>query len=348
MRSSKCVFSSATALHRIFVAPIELQTRVQFRGLSAATLQLRSRPHTLSNARISSGSQRRHVSLHRAEKARLPRDDEIEAWSVTLVDAEGKLTEPQPTRQILDSIDRKISTLVMVVPGEAGVPPICKIRDKKQMREAEKAKVKAARGSGTTQKTMELNWAIGKNDLGHRMDKLKGWMEKGWKVEVVLAGKRKGKKATEEEAEALVAHIRGIMNEVGGRENKVVEGKILGQMTLYLEGKKGGKTANKTVDGNGAENTAEATTAADAQNDAGNEESASSIVDDGSQNGTVGTGSEKDVKSEKEDETEEGFKEGEEEDGIESGDKTEPEKLAELRERRRRRNSGWEMPQREG
>ncbi|KAH7342622.1 hypothetical protein BKA65DRAFT_586596 [Rhexocercosporidium sp. MPI-PUGE-AT-0058] len=240
MRSSRCVFSSATALHRVFIAPIEVQTHVQLqiRRLAFATTpsQPRLRPRTQYNALIPE-PQKRHVSLHRAEKSRLPRDDEITSWSVTLVDADGKLTDPRSTHEILSSIDRKTESLVVIVPGEPGVPPICKILNKQHMRETEKAKQKAARGAGVTQKTMELNWAIERNDLGHRMGKLRGWLEKGWRVEVVLAGKKKGRKASEEEGEGLVGTIRGIVEEVGAREMKPAEGKMLGQLTLYLEGK---------------------------------------------------------------------------------------------------------------
>jgi translation initiation factor IF-3 len=126
-----------------------------------------------------------------------------------------------------------------VVPGEPGVPPICKIQSKEKLREAEKARQKSERNSkGGTAKTMELNWAIDKHDLGHRMDKLKGFLEKGWKVEVVCAKKRKGKTASPEDAEALVARIRGVCGSVvGSREHKPMEGKILETVTLHLEGK---------------------------------------------------------------------------------------------------------------
>ncbi|PVH89512.1 hypothetical protein DL98DRAFT_116 [Cadophora sp. DSE1049] len=214
MRSSRCVFSSATALHRVFIAPIELQSKlqvhVQVRQLSftSTTLApLRSRLQSQPQCGVSNSNvQKRHVSLHVAEKSRLPRDDEIKAYSVTLVDPDGKLTDPRATSSILSRIDRKTESLVVIVPGSPGVPPICKILNKQAMRVAEKAKLKAARGTGVTQKTMELNWAIGRGDLGHRMGKLRGWLEKGWRVEVVIAGKKKGRK-------------------------------VLGTLTMYLEGK---------------------------------------------------------------------------------------------------------------
>ncbi|KAK0125553.1 hypothetical protein ONS96_009389 [Cadophora gregata f. sp. sojae] len=248
MRSSRCVFSSATALHRVFIAPIELQSKLQVRQLSliaTSTPQLRSQLQSQRQCNVQSAQQKRHVSLHVAEKARFPRDDEIKAWSVTLVDADGKLTDPRSTSSVLSSIDQKTESLVVVVPGSQGVPPICKILNKQAMRAAEKAKMKSARGTAVTQKTMELNWAIGKGDLGHRMGKLQQWLEKGWRVEVVIAGKKKGKKASEEEARDLLKTIRGLLAEVGGREMKPEEGGVLGTLTIYLEGKQQGKKGKK-------------------------------------------------------------------------------------------------------
>jgi translation initiation factor IF-3 len=131
----------------------------------------------------------------------------------------------------------KKESLVVVVPGGPGVPPICKIMNKEAMRAAEKAKAKAGRGVVTT-KTIELNWAIDGNDLTHRIAKLKGFLEKGYRVEVVLAPKKKGRKATEEDAERVMGRIKGAVGEVrGAKEFKPMEGKLLGLTTLCFEGK---------------------------------------------------------------------------------------------------------------
>lgn len=82
-----------------------------------------------------------------------------------------------------------------------------------------------------------MNWAIEKGDLGHRLNRLREWLGRGWRVEVVLAKKRRGRVATLEEAERLVESVRGVLGECGGRENKVAEGKVGGVMTIYCEGK---------------------------------------------------------------------------------------------------------------
>jgi translation initiation factor IF-3 len=156
---------------------------------------------------------------------------------VSLVGEDGKLQEPCYTVDILHSMDRKRDSLVVVVPGEPGTPPICKIMNKEAMRVAEKAKAKAPRPS-VTEKTIELNWAIDGNDLSHRLVKMKSFLGKGFRVEVVMGTKRKGRKASEEEAEALIEKVRKAAGEVdGARESKPVDGELLGMLTLQFEGK---------------------------------------------------------------------------------------------------------------
>jgi len=148
---------------------------------------------------------------------------------------------------ILRSIDRKTQSLVTVVPASDGIPPICKIMDKKSLRDQEKAQRKS-KTSAPTVKTVELNWAVDKNDLAHRLKKIKEFLGKGYKVEVVLAGKKKGRKATEEEARDLVKKIKEAVAEVeGARENKPVEGKMLVQATYYFEGPKQKKKKDEVV-----------------------------------------------------------------------------------------------------
>jgi translation initiation factor IF-3 len=70
------------------------------------------------------------------------------------------------------------------------------------------------------------------------MMKMKGFLMKGNRVEIVLGAKRKGKKATVEEAEALIARVKAAVVEVEGtRESKPADGKLLGVYTLQFEGK---------------------------------------------------------------------------------------------------------------
>jgi len=167
------------------------------------------------------------------------------------------LHPPQSTAFVLGSFDRKIYTLVTVVEGEPGVPPICKIMDKKLLRESEKAQEKKKRKQekgGKPGKTIELNWAIGDNDLGHRLKKMKDFLAKGTKVEVLLAKKKRGKLASIEECQGLINRIRKAREEVeGSKETRAMEGKIPeegkpgGEVRLFFEGTKG-KKAGGAID----------------------------------------------------------------------------------------------------
>lgn len=250
MKSTRCAFSTAAALHRVFIAPIELvqpgQSKLQFTPRTISSTSTSALRCSTRAPRLLVSQQQKCYASSAAVRSRLPRDDEIKAWSISLVGEDGKLQDPQPTFDVLDSIDRKKDTLVVVVPGEPGVPPICKIMNKEAMRAAEKAKLKGAR-SAVTEKTIELNWAIDANDLSHRMMKMKGFLMKGNRVDIVLGAKRKGKKATVEEAEALIARVKAAVAEVEGtRESKPADGKLLGVYTLQFEGKlKKGKKDNE-------------------------------------------------------------------------------------------------------
>ena len=264
MKSSRCAFSTAAALHRVFIAPIQVirprQSQLQStrRTVSSSTLQRIDR-----TPRFIPTQQQKCYASTAAAKSRLPRDDEIRSLEVLVVDENGKLPrdengnlllEPVFTVDVLDSMDRKKDSLIVVVPGEPGMPPICKIMNKEAMRAAEKLKAKGARSS-VVEKTIELNWAIGGNDLGHRLVKLKGFLEKGCRVDVVLGTKRKGRKASEEEAEELIEKVRKAVGEVEGtRESKPMDGQILGMLTLQFEGKrKKGKKDEEEADAEAVE-----------------------------------------------------------------------------------------------
>lgn len=87
-------------------------------------------------------------------------------------------------------------------------------------------------------KTLELNWAIDKGDLGHRLERMREFLGKGYKVEVVLVKKRgKSKPASQEQMEGLVKGVRGAIEEGGWKEHKPMEGKIGGQVLIFAQGK---------------------------------------------------------------------------------------------------------------
>lgn len=196
------------------------------------------RPTQNTSALRFSVQQQRYYASPPSTARRLPRNEEIKAWSVCLRNAEGNLDPPRSTSDILQSIDRTKYSLVTIVAGEPGVPPICKIVSMKDEYRAAKARQKQPKNPGATTKEIELNWAIDENDLGHRMDRVKEFLGKGYKVEILLAKKRKGKGATLARALEVVQRIRDTIASVeGAKESKPMEGKTLETATLFAEGK---------------------------------------------------------------------------------------------------------------
>lgn len=109
------------------------------------------------------------------------------------------------------------------------------IRTEREKRKAWNSTQRAARG-----KEMELNWALDRHDLAHRLDKLQQFLRKGERVEISLTGKRRGRQATFEQRQVVLDTIRDRIRQTdGAREYKSVEGKISGPVRVFAEGKKG-------------------------------------------------------------------------------------------------------------
>ncbi|KAB8296203.1 hypothetical protein EYC80_008986 [Monilinia laxa] len=222
MSNPRCVFNAASALRRVFLAPIEHPPTQFTRSPHFSPIQRRTVFKATSNV---------------VPEQRLPRDDDILAPFLRLKNAEQKLEPP------------------LITMGEPGEAPIARIIDKKEAHLQKKAQ-KKGKNPASVVKTIEMNWAIEKNDLGHRLGKIRDFLEKGNKVEVLLAGKKKGRKATMEEAEEVVRRIREFVEEVeGAKEGRKMEGKIGAQAILCFEGrvapttKKGGGKEDVKIQG---------------------------------------------------------------------------------------------------
>ncbi|MCJ1288733.1 hypothetical protein MMC34_000262 [Xylographa carneopallida] len=187
-----------------------------------------------------------------------PRDEAIRSLTVRIVSADNKIQEPSYLPDVLASIDRKTHFVQQVSrPDDPNIPiPVCKIIDKKESREQERARAKAVKSSqhAASAKKLELSWGIGKHDLEHRMNKVREFLEEGRRVEIVVgASRRKGqaKKAARIEAQEAAETFRTIREAVAGIEDvaewKPMVGTVGTMATLYLEAK------TKKVKGNKAE-----------------------------------------------------------------------------------------------
>ncbi|TKA54563.1 hypothetical protein B0A55_13355, partial [Friedmanniomyces simplex] len=124
--------------------------------------------------------------------------------------------------------------------------PVCKVVSKKEQYELERKKKSASRErmkeglKSQSIKTLELNWAIDGNDLQHRLDRIEEFLGEGRRVEIVLAAKKRGRKATLAECEEVLKRIEGC---VGGVEGASVARRLDGKMgafaTMVLQGRVG-------------------------------------------------------------------------------------------------------------
>ncbi|KAK0720456.1 hypothetical protein B0H67DRAFT_576154 [Lasiosphaeris hirsuta] len=265
MRGSQCLFSPAAALRKVFInnalAPgchgqLDLP---QLLVPSSISPQLRSSFSTQRALLIRYGK-------NQSEKPgtdKTPRDFSIRSPFVHVRnDDTGRLSEPQRTKDLLRSLDLDSESLVVIADptkkkgkgnedgnevGEEDLDPntprypICRIVDKRAEMAIQLAKNKELRKSKVMVKEIELNWAIAPNDLNTRLKQLKGFLNKGFRVQVLLLKKAKrGKRtASDEEAKALLATVKEFIEQVPEtKEVKPIEGFVGKQIKLTLQGTK--------------------------------------------------------------------------------------------------------------
>jgi translation initiation factor IF-3 len=122
--------------------------------------------------------------------------------------------------------------------------PTCKVVPRMTLRVQHQKKLdierRQAKGmsTGPGAKNLELNWAIAGGDLAHRLEKLRGFLRDGRKVEVLIGPKKRGKKATDEECKSVIEAVRSAVEDVkGAGEVKEPEGVMAGVMTLTFQGR---------------------------------------------------------------------------------------------------------------
>ncbi|KAF2486249.1 hypothetical protein BDY17DRAFT_321061 [Neohortaea acidophila] len=241
MATPRCTTTTSQALYRVFIAPYLPKQQPRPRPKLPSTYLTRSLTTT----------SRLHA-LHRAkavpEQRRELWNEEITAKVIHLIDPATNtlLPRPQTRYDTLQTLNLETHRLIQI-PGQFHPEdklPICKIVSKaevfeaKRRAQAEAKEKKKYEGAAKTLKTLELNWAMDGNDLGHKMGKVREFLTEGRKVEVVLAAKKRGRKASLEECEGVLKRIRETVEEVSGaREAREMEGKVGGFAKLLFHGR---------------------------------------------------------------------------------------------------------------
>lgn len=178
------------------------------------------------------------------------RDEKIRSYKVIIAKESGGLGDEVLLRDALEALKvdergKPIQYLRQVRPPDAHIPyPVCKYYDKQLERDKESARKKAARTFKTESKQLEINWTVGDNDLSHRMGRLKEFLEKGARVEVIIGSSRKRgwmNKRTDDTdvAGRLVEKIRAAVTGVqGAKERAEITGKLGEEIRLSFEGPK--------------------------------------------------------------------------------------------------------------
>lgn len=225
MTHTRGLVSIAQALCRTFIAPLNTSR--------AGLVQ----PRILHPIRY--GPQVRYIQHSRrvalADTDRAPINEAINAPYVQLVNAENSLEPPVRLSKVLSSFDHREYFLVQVSPGAPDRPPVCKILNKKETRDREKAKAKAAKASRVQVKQIELNWAIDPHDLAHRLKQLANFLEKGRRVEVVLTRKKGKRAATVEEIKHVMQSVLDTTRELGATQVKPMEGEPGKQVIITVK-----------------------------------------------------------------------------------------------------------------
>ena len=123
------------------------------------------------------------------------------------------LLPPQSPRVVLAHINRETHTLVEVSPASETRMAICRIFSKQEVSEQEMPKSKESKPREKPAKQLEFSWTIDTNDLRHKLIRMKGFLEGGRKVELIIADRRKrggakGREVTKEDRDKLIASIR--------------------------------------------------------------------------------------------------------------------------------------------
>ncbi|KAI4206102.1 MAG: hypothetical protein LQ346_001285 [Caloplaca aetnensis] len=262
-------FSIAGALWRVFLLPLALSsTQLPPRSPSVHRLPKIRYRNAYSLAALQS-----QKGVKKPQDSGPPRDEGIAAREVQVVDSDsGTLQPPRSLRDALRSIDRNVNFLIKVgekvhprytnLPGpEQGQPdvrpqiPICKTISKAQFRQGQAEKLKPKKDASAQIKEVEVNPAMSAHDFGHRLKRLKEFLDDGRRVEVVF-GKRKKRgwmqkrDVAEDEVNEMLRQIRQAAGEVqGAKEWKAMEGEVGAVLTMHFEAKRDRPEAKKKYEG---------------------------------------------------------------------------------------------------
>ncbi|KAK4203651.1 hypothetical protein QBC40DRAFT_274172 [Triangularia verruculosa] len=262
MKRTLCPYSSAAAIRSVFLSngapitgPAHLQRLLVPSITAPSQRSFSGRGGPLTNLFQLGTFRKPSFDFERREPK--PTDGKILNYNirgqmVVIRTKEGTLSEPQDKLEVLQSLDLDRSALEMLAEPKPGRPfPICRIilhedEQKKAYAEMKMQKKKLQNEVKVAQKEVEINWAMAPHDLVTKIRRLKGFLEKGYRVEVTLMHpkKKSKRKASDEEAKDVFAEVIKVLEEVPGTtEYKSRQGNVGKVQSLFLQGKVPKKSA---------------------------------------------------------------------------------------------------------
>ena len=225
MKHLRGLVSTAQALCQTFIAPLNTSRLTRPPSVAKSFLQRRSFSHT----------HRLACPYARQATKTLIQDEDIRAPFIQIANEEGNLDPPVSLSEVLSSLDRSKFFLLQVSPAAPKQPPVCRILNKMEYQESEKAKMKAAKIPRVQTKQIELNWAIDAHDLSHRLKQLTTFLQKGRKVEIILTRKRHKRVPTVDEIKQVMQSVLETIKEAGGTQVKAMEGEPGKHVTITVK-----------------------------------------------------------------------------------------------------------------
>ena len=263
MRHSHHLITTSEALQRVFLPSFQPTAIFSFRSTGKCPHHLQQSYYSTHRSKLPliqplhvRPSSTAHTAAHLASLSqsnlprqnldRHPRDEEIKASKVCIVGSDKRLSDPIPTYDALqlrqrDEKGRLLQYLQEVASAneEKGrYYPTCKLFDSKVVRETKEARRKSSKEDKVQRKQLEVSWHATDNDLSHRLRKLKEFLEKGWRVDLIFGRRGRHREASQDNINRVSNRIKEVVKEVdGARETKALKGIEGGPATLSYEGK---------------------------------------------------------------------------------------------------------------
>lgn len=163
------------------------------------------------------------------------KDENIRSTFIQIANEEGRLNPPVRLANVLRTIERPANFVLQVSLPTEGAYPVCKIVNRVEAREAERARAKAAHALKASTKQVELNWAIDAHDLSHRLKQLSKFLGKGRKVEIILTRKQGKRPPTAQEVKHVMDSVLETVREADSLQVRPMEGEPGRHVTLVAK-----------------------------------------------------------------------------------------------------------------